>query len=86
MVNVIKNGKAIEPEQLFNTFENVAYDLYPELKAFRDHIRKIGAPHLHLAGSGPSLYAIVKGREEAAELAARLQDQGMGVEVASTVI
>ncbi len=62
---------------LFNTFENVAFELYPGLETFRQHFLRLGAPDVHLAGSGPALYTLLDRRSDAEELAARLQQQNM---------
>jgi 4-diphosphocytidyl-2C-methyl-D-erythritol kinase len=50
-----------------------------QLTTYRDHIKKIGAPFVHLAGSGPSMYTLIKDKDEAADLATRLNGQGMEV-------
>jgi 4-diphosphocytidyl-2-C-methyl-D-erythritol kinase len=84
LVKTIKAGEIPRAEQLFNTFENVAFDLSGELGVYREHIRKIGAPNLHLAGSGPSMFSLVKDKAEGEELCGRLQGQGMRVEVVNT--
>jgi 4-diphosphocytidyl-2-C-methyl-D-erythritol kinase len=85
MAKTIRDGKPVTPEQIFNTFENVTFAPSSGLKVYRDHILKIGAPNLHLAGSGPSLFTALTSRQEAAELADRLKGQGMEIAVAETV-
>ncbi len=75
MANELKEGK--EPSTLFNTFENVAFASGSELKVYRDHIKKLGAPHVHLAGSGPALFTLFKEKTKAEELYTRCQQQKM---------
>jgi 4-diphosphocytidyl-2-C-methyl-D-erythritol kinase len=84
LVKSLQEKKKIEPDLLFNTFENVAFDpckssigFATELYIYRSHIMKIGAPNLHLAGSGPSLFSLVKDKAAAEDLATRLKNQGM---------
>lgn len=75
LVNELKEGK--EPSALFNTFENVAFARGAKLKVYRDHIQKLGAPHVHLAGSGPALFTLYKDKSRAEELFTRCQQQNM---------
>lgn len=75
MVQELKEGKA--PSALFNTFENVAFAGGSKLKVYRDHIRKMGAPHVHLAGSGPALFTLLKDKTQAEELYTRCKQQNM---------
>ncbi len=77
LVAVLKAGKGFEPSLLFNTFENVAFTYFPQLSVYREHIVKIGADNVHLAGSGPTLFTLVKDRTQAEELHTRLQQQGL---------
>lgn len=75
MVKELKEGR--EPSTFFNTFENVAFARGSALKVYRDHIRKLGAPHVHLAGSGPALFTLFKEKSRAEELYTRCQQQNM---------
>jgi 4-diphosphocytidyl-2-C-methyl-D-erythritol kinase len=59
---------------LFNTFENVVFARGEELTNYRDHLFKIGAPNVHLAGSGPTLFTILDGKPQAENLVKRLKD------------
>ena len=77
LIDDLKSGKELEPERLYNVFENVFLKRGSELVKYRDHITKIGAPNVHLAGSGPSLFTLIKEKVIAADLAARLKSQGM---------
>jgi 4-diphosphocytidyl-2-C-methyl-D-erythritol kinase len=75
--NDLESGKELEPERLYNVFENVFFKRGSELVKYRDHIKKIGAPNVHLAGSGPALFTLIKDKAMAADLAARLKNQSM---------
>ena len=66
LIAELREGK--EPSVLFNTFENVAFVSGSTLKAYRNHIQKMGAPQMHLAGSGPALFTLYKDKAEAEEL------------------
>lgn len=80
----IKAGREIAPSHLFNTFENVVFTPGAELTTYRSHIRKIGAPNVHLAGSGPAMFTMLKDRLQAEDLATRLRNQGMETYLAET--
>ncbi len=74
----IRKGGELSLALLFNTFENVAFDVFSaELKTYRAHILKLGAPHVHLAGSGPTLFTLLKDKAQAEDLYTRCKNQGM---------
>ncbi len=83
MMKEIKASR--EPSTLFNTFENVAFTLFPGLKLYRDHILKMGVPHAHLAGSGPTLFALFKEKARAEELYTRCRQQKMETYLVETL-
>ncbi len=73
-IEELNAGRGLSPSLLFNTFENVAYDMFPGLDVFREHVRKIGAENLHLAGSGPALFAMMENKSAGEELFAQLKN------------
>ena len=77
LVDALREGGEFTPSLLFNAFENVAFARLSELSGYRSHIMKMGATSVHLAGSGPTLFTLVKERTEAEDLNIRLQQQGM---------
>ena len=76
---------AVSPSLLFNTFENVAYDFFPKLKVYKQHLLKLGAPHVHLAGSGPTLFTMMGDKAKAEDLYTRCKDQGLECYLAATL-
>jgi 4-diphosphocytidyl-2-C-methyl-D-erythritol kinase len=84
-IKALKTGEEFEPSMLFNTFENVAFDQFPGLKVYKEHLIKLGAKNVHLAGSGPALFTIVEDRAEAKELYTRCKKQGMETYLVETV-
>ncbi|HEX9896540.1 MAG TPA: 4-(cytidine 5'-diphospho)-2-C-methyl-D-erythritol kinase [Dehalococcoidales bacterium] len=84
LVQDLKSGSEFHPARLFNTFENVVFTRGTELTTYRSHIRKSGAPHVHLAGSGPALFTLVKDRTRAEDMAVRLKNQGMETHLVET--
>ena len=70
---------------LFNAFENVAFTKFSELKVYREHLTKIGADNIHLTGSGPALFTLIKDKTQAEELYIRCQQQGLETYLAETL-
>lgn len=75
LAEVIEQGKEIAPSLLFNTFENVAFSSFSQLAVYRDHLLKLGADDVHLAGSGPTLFSLIKDKAKAEDLRVRCQSQ-----------
>jgi 4-diphosphocytidyl-2-C-methyl-D-erythritol kinase len=74
-----------EPSILFNTFENVAFTHFSKLKVYRDHMVKMGASNVHLAGSGPTLFTLLKDKAQAVDLYTRCQQQNMETYLVETL-
>ncbi len=74
-----------EPSMLFNTFENVAFDQFSGLRVYKEHLIKLGVPNVHLAGSGPTLYTMLREVAEAQEIYQRLKDAGLECYLAETL-
>ncbi|MFC2005812.1 4-(cytidine 5'-diphospho)-2-C-methyl-D-erythritol kinase [Chloroflexota bacterium] len=75
LVEELREGKEFTPSLLFNTFENVAFTRFSTIRVSRDHIVKIGATDVHLAGSGPSLFTLVEDKAQAEVLRTRFEQQ-----------
>ncbi|MFC1981581.1 hypothetical protein ACFLVN_05015 [Chloroflexota bacterium] len=73
----LREGRDFAPQFLFNTFENVAFAVFSGLDVYRQHFIKLGAPHVHLAGSGPTLFTLLKDKAKAEDLYDRCKNQGM---------
>ena len=73
LVARIRGGGEVPPELLFNAFDDVARDAFPGLDRYWETFEALGAREVHLAGSGPSLYAPVSRREQGAALALTLR-------------
>jgi len=60
---------------VFNVFDAVALNSFTGLKEYREQFLKAGAQEVHLAGSGPALFTLIKDRTQAEELYLRLRQQ-----------
>jgi 4-diphosphocytidyl-2-C-methyl-D-erythritol kinase len=85
LVEIVKGRGQFDTVMLFNTFENVAFK-DNHLKEYKEHLIKLGAPHVHLAGSGPALFAMFEDGEQAQDLYTRCKDQKMCVYLMRTNI
>ena len=83
LVDELREGR--EPSILFNTFENVALTRFSKLKVYRDHMVKIGAPTVHLAGSGPILFTLIKDKSQSEDLYTHCQQQNMKTYLVETL-
>ena len=77
LITFLKSGGEFSPSLLYNVFENVVFGSGEELTVLRDHILKTGAPNIHLAGSGPTLFTLLEDKSQAEDLLVRLKNQGM---------
>ena len=75
MAAKLREGREPPVGLLFNTFENVAFDIFAGLSDYREHMVKAGASQVHLAGSGPTLFTLLKDKARAEELYRHLKEQ-----------
>ncbi len=85
LVRAIHKDIKVIPSLLFNTFENIAFDYFPELNVYKEHLIKLGASQVRLAGSGPTLFTIFDNKKQAEDIYIRCKDQGMKVYLAETL-
>jgi 4-diphosphocytidyl-2-C-methyl-D-erythritol kinase len=77
LITFLKSGGEFSSSLLYNVFENVVFGSGEELTILRDHLLKIGAPNIHLAGSGPTLFTLLEDKSQAEDLLVRLKNQDM---------
>ena len=74
-------GRSLKGERLvstlFNVLEDVALDNFAGLGEYRQQFLKAGAQEVHLAGSGPALFTLVKDKAQAEKIYHNLQQQGL---------
>ena len=64
----IRNGGDCPPQLMFNGFLDIAKTTMPGIEEAICIFNKVGVQEIHLAGSGPSLFTIVKRKEIATAL------------------
>ena len=60
----IRGGGDVPPQFLFNAFDDLARDTFPGLDSYWDTFFALGAREIHVAGSGPALFAPVSRKEQ----------------------
>jgi len=83
---LLTEGREITPSVMFNVFDDVAPDSFRELGKYRQQLLQAGAQEVHLAGSGPALFTLVKDRIQAEKLYRHLQEQGIESYLTSTSV
>jgi 4-diphosphocytidyl-2-C-methyl-D-erythritol kinase len=78
-------GGQINQSNLYNVFDQVAFQAFPGLEAYWQLFQQAGAADIHLTGSGPTLFAMVDGEDRAREICRGLSMQGLKAQVISTV-
>lgn len=84
LVKTLHKNREFSPSLLFNAFENIAFK-DSTLWTYKEHLIKLGAPHVHLAGSGPTLFTMFKKKEKAGEFYTLCRNQGMHAYLAATI-
>ncbi len=78
-------GRRADDSLLFNVFEPIAFDFFPQLDWYRRQMLEAGAAAVHLAGAGPTLFALVPDRTSGEFMCNRLEDEGHQVYLVSTI-
>lgn len=86
LVERLKGGEQFTSSLLFNTFEKVAFSQFSGLERYQELMVKAGARYVHLAGSGPVLFTLVKDKTKADKLYTNLRNQSLEVYLAETLI
>jgi 4-diphosphocytidyl-2-C-methyl-D-erythritol kinase len=85
LVEDLNKGKQFKPAMLFNTFENIAFSDFNIRRIYVDHLIKLGAFHVHLAGSGPALFTMFPEKSRAEDIYIKCKNQGMKAYLAATL-
>lgn len=74
---LLTGGGEVAPSSLFNVFDDVALNCFTGLEEYWQQFLKSGATSIHLAGSGPALFTLVKDKTQAEKIYGNLQKQGL---------
>jgi 4-diphosphocytidyl-2-C-methyl-D-erythritol kinase len=81
----LRGGGGLLGHRLCNSFERVAYRMFDGLEGYREALVLAGAQEAHLAGAGPTLFAITESEAEARDLEDRIVAPDAKVFVARTL-
>jgi len=85
LVKALHKNREFSPSLLFNAFENIAFDDFNLCRVYVEHLIKLGAPRVHLAGSGPTLFTMFDDKPAAEDLYKSCKNQGMNAYLAATI-
>jgi 4-diphosphocytidyl-2-C-methyl-D-erythritol kinase len=81
----LREGKEISPSLFYNTFEQVAFALFPNLGEYWRRFIQAGADSVHLAGAGPCLFTMTKDKSQGEKIYHRLRCEGAQVYLVQTL-
>jgi 4-diphosphocytidyl-2-C-methyl-D-erythritol kinase len=70
-------ARELSAENLFNVFDSVADEAFEGLADYRRRFIKAGAEDVHLAGSGPALFTLLRDKAKAQQIYGNLKDMGL---------
>jgi 4-diphosphocytidyl-2-C-methyl-D-erythritol kinase len=85
MVALLRQVDEPLPSSLYNAFEMIAFSVYAGLEEHWRHFSALGADNIHLAGSGPTLFTIVRDMAQGEELHSSLISKGLEAYLVQTV-
>ena len=85
LIDHLDKGGSIDASLLFNVFEQVAFAFFPELSNYRSRFLVAGARNVHLAGAGPTLFALVPDKDQGKAILRNLKADGLEAYLVNTV-
>jgi len=85
LVAQLTGGREVMPSMVFNVFDDVALDRFAGLKEYWEQFLAAGTQEVHLAGSGPALFTLMKDRAQAVKIHRRLRRQGLESHLVATL-
>ena len=65
MAALLRRGGSVTPNHIFNVFDAVADDVYPDFRSLRARLADAAGSAVHLAGSGPTLFTMLASESDA---------------------
>lgn len=81
----LRDGQPVDASHVRNAFDRAALATFEGLAGYRKRMMEAGARDVHLAGSGPALFALMADEAEARDVRGRLQPPECVVQVARFV-
>lgn len=84
-LQVLEGGRTIDSSSMFNTFEAVAFDAFPQLDKYKGIFEETAGLAVHLAGSGPCLFTSIQDEQKAGEVCLSMRRRGLECYVAASL-
>ena len=75
----------LEQEDLFNVFENIAFERFEGLAALRRSLQEAGINGFHLTGAGPAMFMLERSRAYAEKLLDQARSHGLSLILTETL-
>lgn len=76
-LQALEQEKTLPSSLMFNVFEAVAFDIFPELDKYKEIFEQAVDLPVHLTGSGPCLFTPVQNKEKANKVCLSMQKRGL---------
>jgi len=77
LITLLNRGREVTSASLFNVFDAIVLDNFAGLGKYREQFLEAGAQEIHLAGSGPALFTLVRDKNRAERIHQNLQKKGL---------
>lgn len=71
-ISAMGGGEGLQENMVFNAFDDAASEAFPGIERYWNDFLHAGVGNVHLAGSGPVLFALVENRNEAVAIRQKL--------------
>jgi 4-diphosphocytidyl-2C-methyl-D-erythritol kinase len=85
LADALRQGRPLEESDLYDVFVSLAFRAFPELQTCRQALLGAGAEAVHLAGSGPALFVLLRDEEQGERLARAAASAGAQAFAATTI-
>jgi 4-diphosphocytidyl-2-C-methyl-D-erythritol kinase len=83
--DALRQGQPLRESDLYDVFDSLAFRAFPELQTCRQALIQAGAEAVHLAGSGPALFVLLRDEEQRGRLARAAASVGAQAFAATTI-
>jgi 4-diphosphocytidyl-2-C-methyl-D-erythritol kinase len=83
--DALRQGRPLRESDLYDVFASLAFRAFPELQTCRQALIQAGAEAVHLAGSGPALFVLLRDEEQRERLAKAAASVGAQAFAATTI-
>jgi len=84
--DALKQGQPLREGDQYDVFDSLAFRAFPELETCRQALIQAGASAVHLAGSGPALFVLLRDEEQRERLARAAASAGAKAFAAMTIV